>query len=82
MQRVQKLLSNYGYCSRRKAEELISQGKVKVNGKVISLGDKATEEDNITVNGQIVKAEKKVYLLFHKPVGYVLYIFILNINNI
>ena len=67
MHRVQKLLSNYGYCSRRKAEELIELGEVKVNGKVISLGDKATENDEITVNGRIVKAPKRIYLIFHKP---------------
>ena len=69
MHRVQKLLSNYGYCSRRKAEELIKEGRVKVNGKVISIGDKASEKDNIYVNGDPVKAEKKAYLMFHKPVG-------------
>lgn len=68
MQRVQKLLSNYGYCSRRKAEDLIEDGKVKVNGKTITLGDKATEEDKITVDGKLVQAEKKVYLMFNKPV--------------
>ena len=45
--RVQKLLSNYGYCSRRKAEELIEEGVVKVNDKTISLGDKASETDKI-----------------------------------
>ena len=68
MQRVQKLLSNYGYCSRRKAEELIDQGKVKVNGKTISLGDKASETDKITVDGKAVIKERKVYLLFNKPI--------------
>lgn len=69
MQRVQKLLSNYGYCSRRKAEELIAAGKVKVNDKIISLGDKATEKDKITVEGKEVKKERKVYLMFNKPAG-------------
>lgn len=69
MQRVQKLLSNYGYCSRRKAEELIKEGRVKVNDKVISLGDQAEENDNLFVDDKPVTAEKKVYLLFHKPVG-------------
>jgi len=69
MQRVQKLLSNYGYCSRRKAEELIEQGKVRVNDKVISLGDKASESDKIYVEDKLVKKQKKIYLMFHKPIG-------------
>ena len=67
--RVQKLLSNYGYCSRRKAEDLIKEGRVAVNGKIISIGDQATEKDKITVDDKIVGKEKKVYLIFHKPVG-------------
>jgi len=64
---VQKLLSNYGYCSRRKAEELIKQGKVKVNNKIISIGDKASEKDKIYVNGKLINQEKRVYIMFHKP---------------
>ncbi len=67
MHRVQKLLSNYGFCSRRKAEQLIEEGKVKVNGKTITLGDKATESDTITVNGKPVKKTRKIYLMFNKP---------------
>lgn len=69
MQRVQKLLSNYGYCSRRKAEELIKGGHVKVNDKVISIGDKASEDDKIYVDNKLVKKQKKIYLMFNKPVG-------------
>jgi len=67
--RVQKLLSNYGYCSRRKAEELIKQGKVRVNKKIITIGDKATKDDKIYVNNKLVKKEKRIYLMFHKPAG-------------
>lgn len=67
--RVQKLLSNYGFCSRRKAERLIEEGKVKVNGKRITIGDKASEKDKITVCGKLVKKEKKLYMMFNKPVG-------------
>lgn len=69
MDRVQKLLSSFGYCSRRKAEDLIAQGRVQVNGKTISLGDKASDDDKITVDGSEIKQQKKIYLMFHKPVG-------------
>jgi len=69
MHRVQKLLSNYGYCSRRKAEKLIKEGRVKVNDKVITIGDKASEEDKIYVDDKLVSVEKKVYLMFNKPLG-------------
>ena len=67
--RVQKLLSNYGFCSRRKAEELIIAGKVQVNGKVVKIGDQATEADKITVDGKPVFVQKKLYIIFHKPTG-------------
>ncbi|MBC8444380.1 rRNA pseudouridine synthase [Candidatus Woesearchaeota archaeon] len=67
--RVQKLLSRYGYCSRRKGEELIKEGKVKVNDNTISLGDQAGEEDKIFVNNQLIKKQKNIYLMFNKPVG-------------
>ncbi|MEA3430747.1 MAG: pseudouridine synthase [Nanoarchaeota archaeon] len=69
MHRVQKLLSNYGYCSRRKAEEIIKAGRVKVNDKVITIGDKASEKDKIYVDNKLVKKEKKVYIIFNKPIG-------------
>lgn len=65
--RVQKLLSNYGYCSRRKAEDLIIAGKVKVNGKLITIGDKASFDDELMVNDKKVIKERKTYLMFHKP---------------
>ncbi|ODS43026.1 MAG: hypothetical protein MSIBF_07230 [Candidatus Altiarchaeales archaeon IMC4] len=70
--RVQKIISNAGYCSRRKAEELILQGLVKVDGKAIKLGDKAEpEKDDITINGLEIKIEKRIYILFNKPAGYI-----------
>ncbi|MFH1053584.1 MAG: pseudouridine synthase [Candidatus Woesearchaeota archaeon] len=69
MFRVQKLLSKYGYCSRRKAEQLIQEGRVKVNGKVITIGDQATENDKISVDDKIVKGQRLVYLMFNKPLG-------------
>ena len=63
--RIQKLLADAGYCSRRQAEKLISDGKVKVNGHPVKLGDKATLADLITVGGE------RVYLPRKKPRGYV-----------
>lgn len=71
MQRVQKILSNNGYCSRRKAEEFIKEGRVKVNGQVIKLGDQATDKDKITVDDKPLKIMDKIYVKFHKPAGYV-----------
>jgi len=54
---------------KKKAEELIKEGRVKVNNKIISLGDKASEDDNISVDGKLVRKQKMVCLMFHKPVG-------------
>lgn len=72
--RVQKIISDSGYCSRRKAEELIANGKVKVNGHPCKIGDKAAVRDDISVNGEkLVVAKKKVfrYIMLNKPRGYV-----------
>ena len=71
--RLQKLISERGVASRRKAEELIEQGKVKVNGRVAKLGDKADDrKDTVTVCGKkLEKAEMPVYLMLNKPRGYV-----------
>lgn len=68
MERLQKIIANSGYCSRRKAEEYISEGKVKVNGQIIKeLGYKAPENASIEVNNKIIKNEKKEYYLLYKP---------------
>lgn len=72
--RLQKLISESGLCSRRKAEELIIKGKVKVNGHPASIGDGATYNDVITVNGERIyleKKRKKYYIMLNKPRGYV-----------
>ena len=72
-ERLQKYLAAAGIASRRKCEELILQGKIEVNGKVVTeLGTKVTDEDKIKYNGKIVKKEEeKVYILLNKPIGYV-----------
>ena len=73
-ERLQKYLANSGVASRRKCEELILQGKVEVNGKVVTeLGTKINpEEDIVKFNGKDVKqVEKMVYILLNKPIGYV-----------
>lgn len=69
-ERVQKIMAHAGYCSRRKAEELINQGKVKVNGQVISLGATADSSDRIEVdNKPLSSKETTVTYLFNKPLG-------------
>lgn len=72
-ERLQKYLAQCGVASRRKCEEIILQGKVKVNGITISeLGTKINPAiDKVEVDGQIITSEKKVYILLNKPVGYV-----------
>ncbi len=66
--RVQKIIANAGYCSRRKAEQLIEQGKVAVNGKVITIGDKADpSKDIVSVDGKKIVGGKKRYIMLYKP---------------
>lgn len=69
--RLNKYLSEVGYCSRREADRLIDEGRVTVNGVVPEMGTKVTEDDEICVNGQLIvnKEEENVYLAFYKPVG-------------
>lgn len=73
-ERLQKILAQNGIASRRKAEELIAAGKVKVNGRPVSLGDKADPvKDVIAVCGKrlMVQPEETVYVMLNKPRGYV-----------
>lgn len=70
MERLQKVIANSGYCSRRKAEELISSGKVKVNGVITDcLGTCVDKNDTITILGKTLEVEKKEYILLNKPRG-------------
>ena len=71
--RLQKHLAECGIASRRKSEELIEQGKVKVNGHVARLGDKVDpKRDKVTVRGKaVVSVNTKVYIMLHKPRGFV-----------
>lgn len=72
MERLQKIIALSGYCSRRKAEELIKRGLVKVNGEVVSeLGVKAAPSDQISVEGNVLEKELKEYILLYKPRGVV-----------
>ena len=72
-QRLQKILSGRGICSRRKAEEYINDGRVCVNGSVAKLGDSADPElDEITLDGRpLPSANEYVYIMLNKPRGYV-----------
>nr|WP_106784600.1 pseudouridine synthase [Lysinibacillus timonensis] len=70
MERLQKVIAYAGVASRRKAEQLILEGKVKVNGKVVKeLGTKVSNSDDIEVNGVKLEKEDKVYYLLYKPRG-------------
>lgn len=70
MERLQKVIAQAGIASRRKAEELIKDGKVKVNGEVITeLGTKVKESDRVEVNNKPIEKENKEYYLLNKPRG-------------
>ncbi|MBM7661176.1 23S rRNA pseudouridine2605 synthase [Bacillus mesophilus] len=70
MERLQKVIAQAGVSSRRKAEELIAQGRVTVNGKVIKeLGTKVSSNDKVEVNGIPLEREQPVYYLLYKPTG-------------
>tara|TARA_B100000902_G_scaffold384112_1_gene423853 strand:+ start:651 stop:1340 length:690 start_codon:yes stop_codon:yes gene_type:complete len=69
--RVNKYLSEVGFCSRRKADEYISLGRVYINGKIAELGSKVSVNDEIKVDGEIIQNNNKerVYIAFNKPIG-------------
>ena len=70
--RLQAFMANCGVASRRKCEEIILAGRVKVNGEVVKvLGSKVTEKDTVTVDGKVIMKEEHVYYVLNKPRGYV-----------
>tara|TARA_B100001989_G_C24458083_1_gene422654 strand:+ start:73 stop:795 length:723 start_codon:yes stop_codon:yes gene_type:complete len=72
--RINKYLSEVGYCSRRVADRLVEEGKVTINGKIIEKGIRVEEGDQVRVKGQIIEKstnQKNIYLAFNKPVGIV-----------
>jgi len=71
--RINKYLSELGYCSRRAADKLIDEGRITVNGNPVVMGLKVTAQDNIVVDGVSInkKGDKPVYIAFNKPVGIV-----------
>jgi len=71
--RINKYLSEVGYCSRRAADKLIDDGRVTINGKIPELGTKITADDEVRVDGKLIitPVENHIYLAFNKPVGIV-----------
>ena len=70
--RINKFISQAGYASRRKADDLIKSGKVKVNGKVLDqIGYDVSEDDIVSIGSEILKLEEYFYYKLNKPVGYI-----------
>ena len=71
--RVNKYLSEIGHCSRRAADKLIEEGRIKVNGKAVIMGQKITTQDRIEIDDILVEdlLERNIYIAFNKPVGIV-----------
>jgi 23S rRNA pseudouridine2604 synthase len=73
LKRINKYLSELGYCSRREADRLISAGRVTVNGENPEMGTKISHDDSVAVDGIVISNNKNpsIYLAFHKPIGIV-----------
>lgn len=69
--RINKYISETGFCSRREADKLIEQNRVTINGKIPEIGTKVSPDDEVRVDGKLIseKQTKPIYLAFHKPVG-------------
>ena len=73
LKRINKYLSELGYCSRREADRLILAGRVTVNGENPEMGTKISHDDSVAVDGIVISNNKNpsIYLAFHKPIGIV-----------
>jgi 23S rRNA pseudouridine2604 synthase len=71
LKRLNKFISETGYCSRREADKLIEEGRVTINGIVPEMGTKVTADDEVRIDGKLIKekAGRNIYLAFNKPVG-------------
>ena len=74
LKRLNKFISESGFCSRREADALIEQGKVTINGEVPELGTKVAPSDVVAVDGKVIAASAqdksdRVYIIYHKPIG-------------
>ncbi|MBD3270135.1 pseudouridine synthase [Candidatus Peregrinibacteria bacterium] len=68
--RINKYIASTGLCSRRSADQLIEQGKVKINGKIAIQGDRVEDGQEVFVDGKLIRNDQdKVYIAFHKPYG-------------
>jgi pseudouridine synthase len=71
-EKLQKIIAESGFCSRRKAEELIVEKRVKVNGIVAEIGQRIEHADKILIDNKPLKTERKlIYILLNKPIGYI-----------
>ncbi|MBW2968790.1 rRNA pseudouridine synthase [Candidatus Woesearchaeota archaeon] len=71
MERIQKIMAQAGIASRRKCEEIIQEGRVKVNGRTAKIGDSASSTDKITLDNKPLKKQEKIYIILNKPIGFV-----------
>ncbi len=70
LKRINKFISESGFCSRREADKLIEQGRVTVNGMLPEIGTKISATDEVRVDGNVIQTiEKSTYIAFHKPIG-------------
>ncbi len=69
--RINKRMSNYGYCSRKEVNRWIEKKRIRINGELALEGQWTTDLDHIELDGVAIKPQKKRYLIFHKPVGLV-----------